>query len=81
MSVRVLLVDDHEIVRVGLRSVIEKEGGMEVVAEADTGRAAVQLARKLRPAVVLIDITMPDLNGIDATRRMVADVPGIKVIA
>ena len=81
MSVRVLLADDHEIVRVGLRSVIEKEEGMEVVAEADTGRAAVELARKLKPAVVLIDITMPDLNGIDATRRMVADVPGIKVIA
>ena len=81
MSLPVLLADDHEIVRVGLRVLIERLGGMAVVAEADSGRAAVQLAKKLKPAVVLMDISMPDLNGIDATRQMVAAAPGVKVIA
>ena len=81
MSLPVLLADDHEIVRVGLRALLERLGGMVVVAEADSGRAAVQLARKLKPAVVFMDISMPDLNGIDATRQMVAAAPGVKVIA
>ena len=81
MSLPVLLADDHEIVRVGLRVLIERLGGMAVVAEADSGRAAVQLAKKLKPAVVLMDISMPDLNGVDATRQMVAAAPGVKVIA
>ena len=81
MSLPVLLADDHEIVRVGLRALIERLGGMAVVAEADSGRAAVQLAKKLKPAVVLMDISMPDLNGVDATRQMVAAAPGVKVIA
>jgi DNA-binding NarL/FixJ family response regulator len=81
MSLPVLLADDHEIVRVGLRALLERLGGMAVVAEADSGRAAVQLARKLKPAVVFMDISMPDLNGIDATRQMVAAAPGVKVIA
>ena len=81
MSLPVLLADDHEIVRVGLRALLERLGGMVVVAEADSGRAAVQLARKLKPAVVFMDISMPDLNGVDATRQMVAAAPGVKVIA
>lgn len=81
MSLPVLLADDHEIVRVGLRALLERLGGMAVVAEADSGRAAVQLAKKLKPAVVLMDISMPDLNGIDATRQILADGPGVKVIA
>lgn len=81
MSLPVLLADDHEVVRVGLRALLERLGGMAVVAEADSGRAAVQLARKLKPAVVFMDISMPDLNGIDATRQMIAAAPGVKVIA
>jgi two-component system response regulator NreC len=81
MSIKVLLADDHKIVRDGLRALLEKQEGMEVVAEADNGRTTVRLARELRPDVVIIDIGMPDLNGIDATRQIMAEVPGIKVVA
>ncbi|MCM2358425.1 MAG: response regulator transcription factor [Geobacteraceae bacterium] len=81
MSIRILLADDHKIVRDGLRSLLEKEEGMEVIAEADTGRAAVRLAALLAPEVVLMDIAMPELNGIEAARQIIAAVPGCKVIA
>ncbi len=81
MKVRVLLADDHHIFRDGLRTLIEKEAGMEVVAEAENGRKAVKLAEKLAPNVVIIDVSMPDMNGIEATRKIVAETPGIKVIA
>jgi DNA-binding NarL/FixJ family response regulator len=76
MSVKILLADDHQIMRDGLRSLIE-----EVVAEAENGRAAVKLTRKFRPDVIVMDINMPDLNGIDATRQIVAEFPEIKVVA
>jgi two-component system, NarL family, response regulator NreC len=78
---RVLLADDHQIVRDGLRALIEQRSDMEVVAEAETGRSAVQLARKHLPDVVVMDITMPDLNGIDATRQILEEVPQARVIA
>ena len=81
MTCRILLADDHKIVRDGLKALIEKEMGMEVIAEADTGRKALQLSRKLKPDIVVMDITMPDLNGIDATRQIVGELPGIKVVA
>ncbi len=81
MSVKILLADDHQIMRDGLRSLIEKQPGMEVVAEAENGRAAVKLTRKFRPDVIVMDINMPDLNGIDATRQIVAEFPGTKVVA
>jgi len=81
MSIRIILADDHKIVRNGLRSLIEKEGDMEVVAEAEDGRTAVQLAVQLSPQVVLMDIAMPGLNGIEATRQIIAAAPQIKVIA
>jgi DNA-binding NarL/FixJ family response regulator len=81
MSVKILLADDHRIMRDGLRSLIEKQLGMEVVAEAENGRAAVKLTRKFRPDVIVMDINMPDLNGIDATRQIVAEFPGTKVVA
>jgi len=81
MSVNVLLADDHKIVRDGLRILIEKHGNMNVVAEAENGQKAINLARELRPQVIIMDITMPDMNGIDATRRITSDFPGIKVIA
>jgi DNA-binding NarL/FixJ family response regulator len=80
MTIRVLLADDHKIVREGLRSLLEKEPDIEVVAMADNGRMAVQLAGKLMPDVVVIDIAMPDMNGIDATRRIVGDSPEIRVL-
>ena len=67
MDVKVILVDDHKIIRQGLRSLIEKQPDMKVVAESDNGRTALQLTRKLEPNVVVMDINMPDMNGIEAT--------------
>lgn len=81
MSTRILLVDDHAITREGLRSLIEKQSDMEVIGEAQDGRKAVELMRKLQPDIVLIDISMPNLNGVDATRQIVREFPKIKVIA
>ncbi|MFO8084802.1 MAG: response regulator transcription factor, partial [Desulfobacterales bacterium] len=66
MSIRILLADDHKIMRDGLRSLISSEHDMEVVGEAENGRIAVKLARKLKPQIVILDITMPELNGMDA---------------
>ena len=81
MSVRIVLADDHQIVRDGLRTLLEQESGMEVVAEAEDGHSAVALARQQRPDVVVMDIAMPDLNGIEATRQIKADLPEAKIIA
>jgi len=81
MDVKILLADDHKIMRDGLRSLIEKLPGMQVVAEAENGRVAVKLNRKFRPDVIVMDINMPDLNGIDATRRILAEFSGTKIIA
>jgi DNA-binding NarL/FixJ family response regulator len=79
--IKILIADDHEILREGIRKMIEKEPDMEVVGEAEDGRSAVKLARKLVPDIVLMDITMPDLNGMDATRKIVSETPGVKVLA
>jgi two-component system response regulator NreC len=81
MNVRILLADDHKIVRDGLRALLENQPGMSVVAEADNGRATVRLARSLLPDLVIMDIGMPDLNGIDATRQITSELPRVKVIA
>ncbi|MBM4273774.1 MAG: response regulator transcription factor [Deltaproteobacteria bacterium] len=81
MKVKILLADDHQIVREGLNSILSKRPDMQVVGEAEDGRTAVRLARELAPHVVIIDIGMPELNGIEATRQIVAEVPGVKVIA
>jgi len=81
MSIRIMIADDHEIVRNGLRSLIEKELDMEVIAEADNGRDAVRLALELAPDVVIMDIAMPELNGIEAARQIISALPRIKVIA
>ena len=81
MTTRVLLVDDHELMREGLRSILEKERNLEVVGEASSGRDAVVRARALRPDVVIMDVAMKDLNGIEATRQIRAEMPEAKVVA
>jgi DNA-binding NarL/FixJ family response regulator len=81
MSIRILLADDHAIIRQGLRSLLEKEPDIEVVGEAEDGRKALELVRELVPDIVVMDITMPNLNGIDATSRIVREFPNVKVIA
>lgn len=81
MNIKIVLADDHKIVRDGLRIMLEEQPDMEVIAEAEDGRTAVRLARELKPHVVIMDISMPDLNGIEATRQIVADESGIKVLA
>lgn len=81
MSIRIIIADDHKIVRNGLRSLIEKELDIEVIAEADNGRSVVRFALELAPDVVIMDIAMPDLNGIEATRQIIAALPVTKVIA
>src|SRR6185369_12125484 len=78
--ITVLLAEDHQIVREGFRSLLEHESDLEVVGEAETGRQAVQLTRKLRPAVVVMDIAMPSLNGLEATRQIRKDFPETKVL-
>jgi len=78
--ITVLLAEDHQIVREGFRSLLEHEGDIEVVAEAANGRQAVQLTRKLRPAVVVMDIAMPLLNGLEAARQIRKEVPGTRVL-
>src|SRR6185436_12567195 len=78
--ITVLLADDHRVVREGFRSLLKHEPDLEVVGEAETGREAVQLTRKLRPEVIVMDIAMPLLNGLEATRQIRKDVPGTKVL-
>lgn len=81
MSVRLLLADDHRLMRQGLMSLILAEAGMEVVGEAENGKEVVALTAKLRPHIVIMDIAMPDLNGIEATRQIINANPQTKVIA
>jgi len=79
-AITVLLAEDHKLVREGFRALLDQEGDLEVVGEAETGRQAVQLATKLRPAVVVMDIAMPLLNGLEATRQIRLAVPATKVL-
>ena len=78
--ITVLLVEDHQIVREGFRTLLKSEADIEVVGEAANGRQAVQLIRKLRPEVVVMDIAMPLLNGLEATRQILKEFPNSKVI-
>lgn len=81
MSIRVLLADDHNLMRKGLRELISKKIGMDVVGEAGSGMETVRLAESLAPDVVVMDINMPDLNGIEATRQITGRNPRIRVLA
>jgi len=78
---RIMIVDDHKIIREGLRSLLEKSPDIEIVAEAGDGITAVQKAGEISPDLVLMDISLPNLNGIEATRKITSEYPGIKVIA
>ncbi len=78
---RVLIVDDHRIVREGLRELLESEDDLDVIGEAADGRQAVELARHLAPDVVVMDVNLPGLDGMAATRRIVAERPGVRVVA
>ncbi len=80
MSTRIVLVDDHGIVRQGLRSLIEGEPDLEVVGEAEDGRKAMELAKEKLPDMMIMDITMPNLNGVDATRQITREIPSVKVL-
>jgi DNA-binding NarL/FixJ family response regulator len=81
MSIRVVLADDHQLVCEGLEMLLESQPGTEVVGVAHDGREAVRMARELDPDVVIMDVAMPGLNGIDATRQLLAESPRVKVIA
>ena len=81
MTTRILLVDDHELMREGLRSILAREEDVEIVGEASGGRDAISLSRTLAPDVVVMDVGMKDLNGIDATRQIRHELPKIQVIA
>jgi two-component system response regulator NreC len=81
MSIRVLIADDHKIMLAGLRSLLEKQTDFEVVAEAENGRKAVQMAQELKPDIVVMDVSMPDLNGIEATKQIIESLPETRVIA
>lgn len=80
-AIRILLVDDHVVLRAGLRMLLSADPELVIIGEAETGRAGVRLAQELRPDVVLMDISMPDLNGIEATRRIKEAQPEVAVLA
>ena len=79
-AVRILLVDDHTLVRAGIRALLEEIEGVRIVAEADSGRAAMALAKAHRPDLVIMDISMKELNGIDAAAQIIAEIPSSRVL-
>ena len=80
MTTRVLVVDDHQVVREGFCALLENQADMEVVGQAGDGRTALQMTRELLPNVVLMDISMPDMNGIEAANQIHAEFPHVKTI-
>jgi DNA-binding NarL/FixJ family response regulator len=80
MSISVLLADDQALLRRGFRMILEAEGDLEVAGEAEDGASAISLARRVRPTVVLMDIRMPNTDGIEATRQIIAADPGVRVL-
>jgi DNA-binding NarL/FixJ family response regulator len=80
MSIRIIIADDHSLMRDGLRALIAREDDMEVVGEAENGSSTVTLAHKLNPHIIVMDVSMPDLNGIEATRKILTQNGQIKVV-
>ncbi len=81
MDIKILLADDHKITRDGLKALLESQKNMIVIGEAENGRQAVRLALDLTPNVIVMDINMPELNGIEATRQIITELPDTKIIA
>ncbi len=81
MTIKIILADDHNVLREGLKSLLNQQQDFEVIGEADNGRDAVRLTKKLEPDIVVLDIGMPNMNGIQATQHIVAEVPDTKVLA
>ncbi len=81
MKIQVLLIDDHRIVREAIRSLLDKDPDITVVGEAEDGRSAVELTRKIKPHVVVMDVVMQGVNGIEATRQITQEMPDVKVLA
>ncbi|MBW2455660.1 MAG: response regulator transcription factor [Deltaproteobacteria bacterium] len=81
MTIRIMLVDDHQVVREGFRGLLQRQPDMEVVGEAGDGRTGVRLAEELKPNVVVMDVAMQGLNGVEATRQVIKQVPDVKVLA
>jgi len=79
--ISIMLVDDHEVVRTGLKSFLESQEGLEVIAEASSGAEALELSLDKRPDVVIMDISMPDMDGLETTRRMIISCPECRVLA
>ncbi len=81
MSIRIIIADDHTIVRHGLTKLLQQEKDVEIVAQAQNGHSTLELARELSPDVIVMDVAMPDLNGIDATQQILRENPNIKILA
>ena len=81
MKTRILIVDDHRVFREGLKALIDSHADMEVVGEAHNGQEAIAMARQLLPDVILMDVKMPVLDGIEATRRILAERPRVRILA
>ncbi len=81
MKIKILLADDHKIMREGLKSILEKNLDIFIAGEAGNGIEAIDLAKKIHPDIIIMDINMPDLNGIEATSRIISEMPGSRVLA
>ena len=81
MKTRILLADDHSIMRQGLHSLLDRESDLEIVGEASNGHEAIRMARDLRPDVMVMDVGMPELSGVEATERIKSEMPEIRIVA
>lgn len=81
MTIKIILVDDHHVIREGLRLLLESEKDLLVLAEADSGRAALSAVKEFKPDLVVMDVSMPELNGMEATRKILSETPDTKVLA